>query len=657
MRLRMILFAAFGVVLLAAIGIVVALATLDFGRFKGPLAAQVAQATGRALAFEGEVSLRLFPRPSLTVKDATLANAPWGSQPNMLRVGLLTAEVELRPLLFERALHITRVVLRDADLLLETDAEGRRNWDFTRPAVAPSDTGPGVRTDAGGLPLIDEILLGNIAITWRDGRGRDARAGEATRSVLLQELKLTSRPDGRLALAASSIYREQPIAIAGDLDLPTGFLAPGGPFVANLSVTLPGTVIKLAGGLADARAGKGLDLSVSAEAEPLKSLDELLGAILPATKAHLSARIQGDLGATLRAAELVLRVGRSDLAGTAALDLSGPRPKLTADLDSTKLDVLEAWPAGGASEVSRAEASGGRLFSAEPFDFSALHGLDADVTLRVALLQTTPVQTTPAPVERVMLRLVLVDGDLALRPYAFTLAGSHVAGDGRLNTRATPPALVLDVAAQQVDIGRLLALAGAPALLEAKGDVVLALRGQGESPRAIAASLDGTASLVVGQGVLKSGYIDALGLGALRNALPQAQKLADTKLNCAIARFAIARGVATARLLAADAGDISMIGTGTVNLGTEVVALDLAPRLKLAGLGGVVVPVQVRGTLLEPNIAVLGRGGLRANPLAALGAIVLDPGASRANPCGGLAEVPARGATPGLPDVLRLLPR
>ena len=42
MRLRMILFAAFGVVLLAAIGIVVALATLDFGRFKGPIAAQLA---------------------------------------------------------------------------------------------------------------------------------------------------------------------------------------------------------------------------------------------------------------------------------------------------------------------------------------------------------------------------------------------------------------------------------------------------------------------------------------------------------------------------------------------------------------------------------------------------------------------------------------
>ena len=656
MRLRMILFAAFGVVLLAVIGIVVALATLDFGRFKGPIAAQVARATGRELAFEGEVSLRLFPRPSLTVKDATLANAPWGSRPHMLRVGLLTAEVELRPLLFERALHVTRLVLRDADLLLETDAEGRRNWDFSIPSDKPSPatttSSGGVRTDAGGLPLIDEIVLGNIAVTWSDARGSDTLA----RLALLQDLKLTARPDGRLALIAAAIYREQPIALAGDLDLPTGFLEPGAPFVANLSVTLPGTVVKLAGGLANARAGLGLDLSVSAEAEPLKSLDELVGAALPATRAHLSARVQGDLGATLRATELVLRIGRSDLTGTASFDPSGPRPKLTADLDSTKLDVLEAWPP--AREPADAPARGdatptdGRLFSTEVLDVAALRRFDADVTLRVALLETAL-----ARLEQVMLRFVLVDGDLALRPYAFALAGSHVAGDGRLNTRAAPPAMVLDVAAQQVDIGRLLALAGAPALLEAKGDVVLALRGQGATPRAIAASLDGTASLVVGHGVLNNGYIDALGLGALRNALPQPQKLADTKLNCAIARFGIARGVATARLLAADAGDISMVGTGTVNLGTELVILDLAPRLKLGALGGVVVPVQVRGTLLEPNIAVLGRGGVRGNPLAALGAIVLDPGASRTNPCAGLAEVPARGGAPGLPDILRLLPR
>jgi hypothetical protein len=150
----------------------------------------------------------------------------------------------------------------------------------------------------------------------------------------------------------------------------------------------------------------------------------------------------------------------------------------------------------------------------------------------------------------------------------------------------------------------------------------------------------------------------------VRQAVPQLQRLAESKLNCAIARFDVAKGVATARLIAADAGDLSLVGSGTVNLGTEAIALDLAPRLKLAvgGIsGGVSVPVQVRGTLLEPVVAVVGgRPAPRGNPLAGLGRIVLDPGASAANPCGGLGEVrpvaPVPHA-PGLGDVLRLLPR
>ena len=698
MRLRNILFAVFGVVLLAVLGVVVALVMLDFGRFKGPLAAQVARATGRDLLFEGEVSLRLFPRPSLNVRDVVVANASWGSRPHMVRIGLLSAEVELRPLLFERALQVTRLVMRDADLLLETDAQGRQNWQLgaAGPALvqaAPTQPGKaqGVRTDAAGFPLIDEIRLENITVTWRD-----ARAAGDGHAILLKDVLLSSRPDGRLALLGEGVLREQKIVIAADLDLPTGFQAPGGPFVANLTLTLPGTVVKLAGGLADARAGKGLDLSISAEAEPLKSLDMLLDASLPAVKAHLSARIQGDLGGTLRAAELALRLGRSDLSGTASIDFIGRRPRITADLVSTRLDLIEALPprsprpaaapppaappptappgtalsasappvaapplaAPPAPEAAAPDAKPGRwLFGAEDVDFAALYRADADVTVRVALLATPSVV-----VEQAMLRLVLADGDLAVRPYAFTLLGGHVAGDARLNAASTPPALVLDVAAQRMDIGRLLALAGAPGLIEAKGDLVLSLRGSGASPRAIAASLDGSASLVVGQGTLSGSYIDRLGLGALRTVLPQVQKLAESKLNCAIARFDIARGLGTAKLLAADAGDLSMVGSGTVNLGTETLSLDLAPRLKLGGLGGVVVPVTVRGSLLEPTVAVLGgRGAVRGNPLAALGAIVLDPGASRTNPCGGLGEVPAAppvaAPSPNLPGILRLLPR
>ena len=669
MRLRLVLLGLAGAVLLVVAGLGVALATLDFGRFAGPVAAQVERVTGRALAFEGEVSLRLLPRPSLSLRDVVLANAPGGSRPQMLRIGRLEAELELWPLVVQRRLHIVRLVARDADVLLERDAEGRGNWEMGGAAAAegaapsPAAPAPMVRSGTGGLPLVETMELVNVAVGWRD-----ARAGGEARSVLLRELRVSSRTGERISVAGAVVHREQVVGFTGEVDLPGG--AGGGAVVANASVTLPGAVVKLAGGIADARAGKGLDLSITGEAEPVSALEELLGVDLPALRLELAARVQGDLDGAMRAAELKLKLGGSELSGTGAVDLSGARPKVTAELEAARLDLVEAWPA-----VAReGEAAGGaapapvpgerRVFSGEAFELGGLGVLDADVGLRVARLVLQGPGGKPVEVEQVVLRLVLADRDLALRPFGFVLAGSHVAGDARVNGRVAPPAMVLDVAAQQADVGRLLALAGVALPVTAKGDLVLALRGAGASPRALAAALDGSASLVVGQGVLKGDFMEHLGLGAVRQAVPQLQRLAESKLNCAIARFDVAKGVATARLIAADAGDLSLVGSGTVNLGTEAIALDLAPRLKVAvgGIsGGVSVPVQVRGTLLEPAVAVVGgRPAGRGNPLAGLGRIVLDPGASAANPCGGLGEVrPAAPVphAPGLGDVLRLLPR
>ena len=670
MRLRLVLLGVAGVVLLLVAGLGVALATLDFGRFAGPVAAQVERVTGRALAFEGEVSLRLLPRPSLSLRDVVLANAPGGSRPQMLRIGRLEAELELWPLVVQRRLHIVRLVARDADVLLERDGEGRGNWEMggasaEGAAPQPAAPAPMVRSGKGGLPLVDTMELVNVALGWRD-----ARVGGETRHVLLRELRLSSRTGERISVSGALVHREQVVGFTGEVDLPGGGVG-GGAVVANASVTLPGAVVKLAGGSADARAGKGLDLSITGEAEPVSALEELLGVDLPSLRLELAARVQGDLDGALRAAELKLKLGGSELSGTGAVDLSGARPKVTAELESPRLDLVEAWPE--AAREGEAPGSGAgpapvagerRVFPAEAFELGALAALDADVGLRVARLVLPGPGGKPVEVEQVVLRLVLADRDLALRPFGFVLAGSHVAGDARVNGRVAPPAMVLDVAAQQADLGRLLALSGVALPVTAKADLVLALRGAGASPRALAGALEGTASLVVGQGVLKGDFVEHLGLGALRQAVPQLQRLAESKLNCAIARFDVAKGVATARLIAADAGDLSLVGSGTVNLGTEVIALDLAPRLKLAVGGisaGVSVPVQVRGTLLEPAVAVVGgRVAPRGNPLAGLGRIVLDPGASAANPCGGLGEVrpvaPAPHA-PGLGDVLRLLPR
>jgi uncharacterized protein involved in outer membrane biogenesis len=655
-RLRMALLAGIGVVVLALAAFGVALATVDLGRMRGLVAAQIERESGRAVRFGEETSLRLLPRPSLTLRDVTMANAAWakgedgGPAGPMLRLGLLQAQVELWPLVFSRALHITRLEARDGEIRLELDGEGRRNWDLGGSggdASAPETVGDAgaeeavpVGTDAAGLPQIGEVRLENVTLVWRDAR----RGGE--RRLAVSSLKLDTMEDGRFAVAAALSVDGEAVAVKGELDRPAGFLAPGGPFAATLDMTLPGTVAKLTGGLANAREGRGLDATLSVEAEPLRALQGIAGVALPAVKFQAAARLEGDLGGVVKAEGLRLVAGRSDLAGTAALHMDGARPRVVAVLESRRLDLVEAMPPGAAAPVSPAvsapaatdapEGAVARVFPDTPFGLPDLRVVDADVSLRVGEVVAPQVKLSDAT-----LRLVLEDGDLAVRPFGFVLLGSHVAGDARWNAREAVPAVAVDVAAQKVELGAVLALLGQPKLVEAKGDLVVALRGRGGSARAVAETLEGTASLVVGQGVLAQDYVEALGLGALKAAVPQLQRVLDSKMNCAIARFEVKAGVATARLLVLDAGDLSIVGRGNVNLGAETIALDLPARLRIAGvpgLGGLVIPLQVRGTLAQPVVNA-GRSA-RGNPLAALGGLVLDPGASRTNPCGGL--VPGR---------------
>lgn len=686
-RLKMVLIGVGGLVGLLVVAFGIALATVDLGRFRGLVAAQVEQATGRAVRFGDETSLKLLPRPSLALRDVTVANAAWaagdeGGAAPLLRIGTLEAQVELWPLVFQRVLHITRLVAKDAELRLEVDGEGRRNWDLgggpgagggaargsadapeTVGDAAPAEAASPVHTDERGLPQIGELRLENIVVVWRD-----ARRGGGERRMSLTSLALDSRDDGRFSVAGAASVEGEAIALKGELDRPAGFLAPGGPFAANLDVTLPGTVAKLSGGLGNARTGQGLDASLVVEAEPLQALAKLAGMALPAVKFQFSARLQGDLGEVVRAQEVKVSAGRSDLAGKAELHFEGARPKLVAELEARRLDLVEAMPPaapvgtapavpavpGMAGAAVTAPAPDGRLFPAEAFVLPNLRAMDADVSVRAGELVAPGVALGDAT-----LRLVLEDGDLALRPFGFVLLGSHVAGDARLNARGEVPAMAVDVAAQKIDLASVLGMLGLPKAVEGKADLVVALRGRGVSARAVAGSLDGTVSLVMGHGVLAQDYVEALGLGALKAAVPQLQRAVDSKLNCAIARFEVKAGVATAKLLALDAGDLSIVGGGNVNLGLETIALDLPTRLRIAGVGGVVIPVQVRGTLLEPSVAA-GRGAGGRNPLAALGGLVLDPGASRANPCGGLgpAPSPAPGPSPipGLPGGLPQIP-
>ena len=106
--------------------------------------------------------------------------------------------------------------------------------------------------------------------------------------------------------------------------------------------------------------------------------------------------------------------------------------------------------------------------------------------------------------------------------------------------------------------------------------------GAGSSVAAIMAGLNGETSLVMGKGRMKSAALNTL-IGGPTQILSDVFTGGDsdyTAINCAVVRFPVKGGVATAAPLVLDTEVAAFIGEGTINLGSEVLALVIEPDVK-----------------------------------------------------------------------------
>ena len=82
----------------------------DFSHFKTQIEAAVTHATGRNFQIQGDLSIRVLPRPKLLVEHASLASPPWSADPHMLEIGRAKIEVGFW------SFFIQPIVIRDFEL-------------------------------------------------------------------------------------------------------------------------------------------------------------------------------------------------------------------------------------------------------------------------------------------------------------------------------------------------------------------------------------------------------------------------------------------------------------------------------------------------------------------------------------------------------------
>jgi uncharacterized protein involved in outer membrane biogenesis len=587
MRLKTILAGL--VMLVVALGatILAIVNSTDFNAYKDWVAAQVKAATGRDLVLAGNVEVGLSLTPKVTINQVTFRNAEWGSEPAMLRFEKLTAEIELIPLLSDQII-IKRLILSDADVLLETNDADEGNW------VMGS-------TGGGGAPLphIDEVEIERLVLRFRNGI-----TGVTQRLDIDQLTARTDGPGGAINLALKAAVDGRPLLIEGSTGSLPQFTS--GPLPLNLKGSLDTLSFTVAGQIADPATldGIALDLSLAAP-QPVD-----LGAFtLPGKGPY---RLAGHLtGAddTFQLGAASGRVGDSDFTGDITYRLGTDRPYLGLRLASTKLNSADF----GLEPVLSSPDTGpsdGRAFSAEPWVVPPLDFLDAEITWTAQEFNHGPY-----PLKNASIELALMAGNLTLTSVTGNLVDGRFSAAGTLDSMQSPAPLVARLRADEVAAGPLLETMGLDSVLTSKNaNLEVELAGPAASLRSLMAGANGHVTFEAGRGHLQNRLVrllfaDLFGLISFGGSNDAAQ------VNCLATRFVIQNGIATARGLVLDTPGATVVGSGQIDLRQERLELHLDTQSKQVNLANLAVPMNVGGTLSNPSVTpdALGAVGNTAN--------------------------------------------
>jgi len=647
----------------------VVIATFNWNRLKPALDSRIGQAIGRPFVIHGNLSVawrhdasagwlrNLLPWPEFTARDVSIGNPAWAAKPDFARLDALRFRVSPWPLLAHRIV-VPSLQLVHPDVYLQRDRLGRANWDFTLPPggnVAWKLQLSSVGFDRGQLALDDasrkiqlqmtiEPLQRSIpyeqivaqqaaAASAQADRIAGAAAGKSVGDLGTPRAVSPAAAATRYQFAWQAVgsYQGKPLKGSGKTGAVLALHSDSQPFPLQADVRIGDTHIALVGTLTDPLQLDALDVKLWLSGPSMALLYPIFGITLPDTPAYATA---GQLSAQLHRQgshfsyrDFHGRVGGSDLAGSLdyqAASGSGTRPRLSGKVSSKLLQFADLAPligAGTARAGATADAAArriGKVLPVAPFRTDRWRAMDADVQLTSAHI----VHGSTLPIDALVTHLVMDNGVLTLDPLHFSLASGTVSGALKLDGTLSPMRGVLRLDARHLKLNELF-----PGLApmrtsfgEINGDASLDARGN--SVAALLGSADGELKLLMNDGAISKTLLETAGLNFGNIIIGKLFGDQTVQINCAAADMQAKQGLFDMRLFVFDTADAVINVTGTVNLATEQLNLDVQPQTKGVRIFSLRSPLYVRGSLGKPDVGVQkGPLLLRAAGAVALGVI------------------------------------
>lgn len=609
-------------VLSSILAVYAILSSIDFNRLKPLLTQVVKQEIGRDLVIHGAIDLKLGLRPSLVMDDILLQNAPWASRPEMVKIKRLEASISVMPLL-KRDIRITRLILIEPDVVLETDKSGKWNFEFEKPnAPTQKDTPP----QSFSLPRMafHQVQVAKGRVSYRDGATGELYSLSIERFTVISE-----GIDSPVALTFNGSYRDKPLQLSGTVGSLLLLKEPGKGYPVDMTVKALGTELKVEGTIQDVLKLEGLALKTSAEVQSTSEIAKFLYKTMPMEFGPLRASVAiSDAGdTTYKLSDLKISSKAGDAGGDLVINLGAGRPKLTGSIASQSLN-LKAILAEERTKQTKADkaARKNRIFRNDPLPLDSLKGIDLKIKVDAKQVQLPHLSLTNLSME-----VNLDDGRLALRPIKSIMAGGDAEGRVEMHSQGRVATAKAVFKVNQMD----LRLLSADLKAEGKADVEVDLLSRGSSIAGLMAGLNGRTVVVMGQGRVDNKNIQILG-GDLASGIfqllnPSSKAANHTDINCGVSGFDIKDGIAKVTALVVDTPDMSVIGEGQVNLRDETLDLALKPYSKggAAGfslsLGELAKSFKLGGTLANPSLQIDAAQTMLAAGKAAGGVLLFGP--------------------------------
>jgi AsmA protein len=512
----------------------------------------------------------------------------------LLNAEAIEATISVLPLLRGRVV-LPEVHLQGAELSLEQDKDGRKNWIMEKEAEPKEESRFFVK-----LLTIDEGRL-----LWEDAWREHSF-----------EVDLSTDESG-VKFSGDGKYSGMPFKAAGHAGHVLSIRDQATPFPIKGDLKIGDTTAKLEGTITGLVGFKGLDLDFEhISGKTMADLYWIIGLAFPETSAYkVSGRLMHTDG-MWRFEKFAGKVGESDLSGTFQVDTGkNKRPFMTADLTAKVLNLADLGPLVGTKEPRQ-----GGVLPDMPFDAARWESVDADVRIKAGTIK----RPEQLPLENLTTRIQMRDSVLSLNPLQFGFAGGQLTGTVRLDGNKEPIHGDLKMRVKDLQLAKLFPTVKQAQDSKGNLDGLIELTGSGDSVGKLLGSANGKIGVYMDEGKISRFLMELVALDLWDVARVKLKGDEEIEIRCAIADFAVKDGMAQTNAFVFDTAVTNVTGSGSINLKTEEMDLTLKPQPKDSGLGSLRTPLHIKGTFGQPNVGPdMGKLAARGGGAIALG--ILNP--------------------------------